>query len=57
MKGEKLSRIILFLEVGLIILLHINKNMVSTETVRQTLPGITGSATTTTGVVISKVIR
>ena len=57
MKGEKLSRIILILEVGLIILLHINKNMVSTDTVKQSLPGITGSATTTTGVVISKVIR
>jgi hypothetical protein len=57
MKGEKLSRIILFLEIGLIVLLHINKNMVSSDTARQSLPGITGSATTTTGVVISKVIR
>jgi len=57
MKGEKLSRIVLFMEIGLIILLHINKNMVATETAKQSLPGITGSATTTTGVVISKVMR
>jgi hypothetical protein len=57
MKGEKLSRIVLFMEIGLIILLHINKNMVATETAKHSLPGITGSATTTTGVVISKVMR
>ncbi|WP_430898764.1 MULTISPECIES: hypothetical protein [unclassified Paraflavitalea] len=57
MKSDKISRVVLLLEIALIILLHVNKSQVNTDTTKQSLPGIAGSPTATTGMVISQVIR